>query len=71
MIIGGRDADQNESLVRKLLEPNDIFVHADIHGASAVIVKCVGKISEKALREASVIAASFSKAWKQGLASGF
>ena len=69
LIIGGRDADQNESLVRKLLEPNDIFVHADIHGASAVIVKCVGKISEKALREASVIAASFSKAWKQGLAT--
>ena len=69
LIIGGRDADQNESIVRKLLEPNDIFVHADIHGASAVIVKCRGKASEKALKEASVIAASYSKAWKQGLAS--
>ncbi len=69
LILGGRDASQNESLVRKLLEPNDIFMHADIHGASAVIIKSKGKASEEALKEAAVIAASYSKAWKEGLAS--
>ena len=67
LIIGGRNADQNESIVRKYMEPNDIFMHAEIHGAPVVIIKAKGKISEKALKEAAIIAAAYSKAWKEGL----
>ena len=67
LIIGGRNADQNESIVKKYMEPNDIFMHAEIHGAPVVIIKAKGKISEKALKEAAIIAAAYSKAWKEGL----
>jgi len=70
LVLAGRDASQNESLVRKHLEPTDIFLHADIHGAPATIIKTRGRVpSEKSILEAAVIAACYSKAWKLGLAS--
>ena len=67
LIIGGRNADQNESIVKKYMESNDIFMHAEIHGAPVVVIKAKGTVSEKALREAAIIAAAYSKAWKEGL----
>lgn len=39
LVIAGRDAQQNEALVKRYLRPGDAFVHADVHGAAAVIVK--------------------------------
>ncbi len=38
-MLGGRDASQNEELVKKYMGGQDLFVHADVHGASVVIVK--------------------------------
>lgn len=70
LVIAGRDVDQNESLVRKMLEDNDIFLHADIHGAPAAIIKSNGmEISEDDIYDASLISACYSKAWKEGLGS--
>lgn len=37
-VIGGRDASQNETIVRKYLKDHYLFFHADIPGASAVEV---------------------------------
>ncbi len=71
LVIGGRDADTNEDLVKKYLEPRDVFLHADVHGAPAVVVKSQGKeISEATLSEAAQFAVSYSSIWKQGLGSG-
>lgn len=71
LVVGGRDADTNEEVVKKYLEPRDIFLHADVHGAPAVIVKSQGKeIPESTLREAAQFAVSYSAIWKQGLGSG-
>lgn len=39
LVLAGRDGQQNEMLVRRYLKAGDIYVHADIHGASSVIVK--------------------------------
>lgn len=39
LVVGGRDAIQNEALVKKHLNKGDVYVHADLHGASSVIVK--------------------------------
>lgn len=70
LVIGGRDASQNESLVRKHLEENDVFLHADIHGAPATILKTRGRTpGKKSIEEASVLAACYSKAWKLGFGS--
>ncbi|GAO46514.1 hypothetical protein SAICODRAFT_4689 [Saitoella complicata NRRL Y-17804] len=39
LVLGGRDMQQNELLVRKYLKRGDAYVHADLHGAATVIVK--------------------------------
>jgi len=39
LIIGGRNAQQNDQLFAKYMEDKDLFFHADIQGASAVIIK--------------------------------
>ncbi len=62
LVLGGRDAGQNEELVKKYMEGGDTFVHADVHGASIVIIK--GKTER--LDEVAQFAASFSGAWRSG-----
>ena len=32
LVVGGRDAGTNEAIVKKYLDNNDIYLHADIHG---------------------------------------
>lgn len=39
LVVAGRDAQQNELLVKRYLGPTDVYVHADVEGASSVIVK--------------------------------
>jgi predicted ribosome quality control (RQC) complex YloA/Tae2 family protein len=70
LVIAGRDATQNEVIVRNYLKPWDLFVHADIPGAAAVIMKLRGpneEVSEEDLLEATRYAASYSRAWVMGL----
>ena len=70
LAIGGRDASQNESVVRRYLEDEDIFMHAEVQGAPAVVLKLNGKEpSEEDLRDAACLTACYSKAWKDGRAS--
>ena len=68
--IGGRDAGQNESIVRRYLDDNDVFLHAEIHGGSVVVLKTHGRDpSEEDLEDAAVLAAAYSRAWKAGVGS--
>jgi predicted ribosome quality control (RQC) complex YloA/Tae2 family protein len=62
LVVGGKDASQNEELVKRYMEGGDLFVHADVHGASVVIVKG----TSRNLDEAAVFAASYSGAWRIG-----
>jgi len=62
VVLGGRDASQNEELVKKYMTGGDLFVHADVHGASVVIVK--GKTAK--MDEVAQFAASYSGAWRSG-----
>ncbi|MDI9608818.1 MAG: ribosome rescue protein RqcH [Candidatus Verstraetearchaeota archaeon] len=68
LVIGGKDASQNEVLVKKHLEPMDIFVHADLPGGSVVVVKSGGKeIPDRTKVEAVAFAVAYSRAWKAGV----
>ena len=70
LVVGGRDAATNESVVKKYLENQDIYLHSDIHGAPSVVIKSNGKeIPENTLNEAASLAASFSSAWTKGFGS--
>ncbi len=39
LVVSGRDAQQNELLVKRYLRKGDIYVHAELHGASSTIIK--------------------------------
>lgn len=67
LVIGGRDVQQNELIVKRYMKPGDIYVHADIHGASSVVVKNhpgAGEIPPKTQNEAGTMAICYSAAWE-------
>jgi hypothetical protein len=69
-VIGGRDANTNEIIVKKYMDNNDIYLHSDIHGAPSVVIKSEGKeIPETTIEEAASFAASYSSAWAKGYGS--
>jgi predicted ribosome quality control (RQC) complex YloA/Tae2 family protein len=71
LVVGGRDANTNEEIYKKYMENNDIYLHADIHGApSTVIKKGDSEITEETLKESAIFAVSFSSAWAKGYGSG-
>ncbi|GJP46211.1 hypothetical protein CLOM_g5521 [Closterium sp. NIES-68] len=39
VVISGRDAQQNEMLVKKYMRRGDLYVHADLHGAASTIIR--------------------------------
>lgn len=70
LVIAGRDARSNESLVRKHMKEGDRYAHADTHGAPSVVVKEGSRAGEQTLREACEFALAYSRAWPSKLASG-
>ena len=70
LVIGGKDSTQNEVLVRKYMEASDIFMHADIYGSPAVIIKSKKeKIPIRSILEAAQFTAVYSRAWEAGFSS--
>ncbi|CAI5735624.1 unnamed protein product [Peronospora destructor] len=39
LVVAGKDAHQNELLVKRYLRKGDVYVHADLHGAATCIVR--------------------------------
>ncbi|MEM2934688.1 MAG: ribosome rescue protein RqcH, partial [Methanocellales archaeon] len=65
LIVGGRDAETNEEVVKKYMQKEDLFFHAQVHGAPAVLVKTEGReVPESTLREAAQFSVSYSNAWR-------
>ncbi len=62
-LLVGKDASSNGRLFRSM-EKEDLFFHADIVGASTVILKKGVSAPLKDKLEAATFAASYSKAWK-------
>ncbi|QLD87775.1 fibronectin-binding domain-containing protein [Natronomonas salina] len=78
LVIGGRNADQNEALVKKYMEPSDRFFHAQAHGAPVTILKATDPdeaardvdIPDSSREEAAQFAVSYSSVWKDGKFEG-
>ncbi|MEM4578079.1 MAG: ribosome rescue protein RqcH [Pyrobaculum sp.] len=64
-VVGGRDASQNESIVRKYLKEHYLFFHADIPGASVVVAPPSDDPLE--LLQIAQFAAAYSRAWRIGI----
>jgi len=71
LVIGGRDANSNEQVVKKYSKSNDLYLHCDIHGAPSTIIQNNGdgEIPESTMYEAACFASSYSSAWKEGFSS--
>eukprot|EP00897_Mesotaenium_endlicherianum_P003139 jgi/Mesen1/2853/ME000174S02111 len=39
LVISGRDAQQNEAVVKRYLKKGDLYVHAELHGAASTVIK--------------------------------
>ncbi|GME41190.1 Ribosome quality control complex subunit 2 [Neofusicoccum parvum] len=68
LVLGGKDAQQNEILYRRYLKKGDIYVHADLNGAASVIIKNNpstpdAPIPPSTLSQAGNLAVSTSTAW--------
>ncbi|OQV11357.1 hypothetical protein CLAIMM_15203, partial [Cladophialophora immunda] len=68
LVIGGKDAQQNELLYRRYLKKGDVYVHADLQGASSVIVKNNPRtpdapIPPSTLSQAGTLTVCTSSAW--------
>ncbi|KAI8921026.1 hypothetical protein DFJ77DRAFT_448289 [Powellomyces hirtus] len=69
LVVGGRDATQNEVLVKRYLKKGDIYVHADLHGAASVIIKNISDpdappaIPPTTLHQAGTMSVCQSRAW--------
>lgn len=69
LVVAGRNAKQNEKLLKKKTEDDEWVFHADIPGAAFVVIKNEKdkKITEITMKEAAEFAAANSKAWARGL----
>ncbi|KAK3393198.1 hypothetical protein B0H63DRAFT_498510 [Podospora didyma] len=68
LVLGGRDAQQNEILYKRYLRKGDVYVHADMHGASSVVIKNNPKtpdapIPPSTLAQAGNLSVCCSNAW--------
>ncbi|WP_248896277.1 ribosome rescue protein RqcH [Haloplanus halobius] len=78
LVIGGRNADENEAIVKKYMEQNDRFFHAQAHGGPVTLLKATGpseaarevEFPDSTLREAAQFAVSYSSVWKDSRFAG-
>jgi predicted ribosome quality control (RQC) complex YloA/Tae2 family protein len=78
LVIGGRNADQNEAIVSKYLDRGDRFFHTQARGGPATVLKATGPseptrevdIPERSLAEAAQFAVSYSSVWDDGAFAG-
>ncbi|XP_024116839.1 nuclear export mediator factor Nemf [Oryzias melastigma] len=65
LVIAGRDQQQNEIIVKRYLRAGDIYVHADLHGATSCVIKNPSgdPIPPRTLTEAGTMAVCYSAAW--------
>jgi predicted ribosome quality control (RQC) complex YloA/Tae2 family protein len=66
LVISGKDATQNEILMKKYLEQGDIVMHADLYGSPFTLIKDGKRAGKQTLEEAAIQTACYSKAWKEG-----
>lgn len=68
LVISGRDMQQNELLVKRYFRRGDVYVHAELHGASSTIIKNLHPdlpVSPLSLQQAGCACVCRSKAWDQ------
>ncbi|KAJ8623470.1 hypothetical protein MRB53_031999 [Persea americana] len=66
LVISGRDAQQNEMIVKRYMSKGDLYVHADLHGASSTVIKNHKPdhpVPPLTLNQAGCFTVCYSQAW--------
>ena len=78
LVLGGRDAGQNEELVKKYMDRYDRFFHSQAHGGPITVLKTSEpsepsndiEVPERDKRQAATFAVACSSVWKDGRGAG-
>lgn len=68
LVIGGKNAEQNEELIRKMkaIKEDKIVMHTQMPGSPfSIILSHINKITNNDIKETAVFTASFSRAWRE------
>ena len=68
LVLGGKDAQQNEIIYKRYLKKGDVYVHAELQGAASVIIKNKTGMSDSpippsTLSQAGTLVVATSSAW--------
>jgi predicted ribosome quality control (RQC) complex YloA/Tae2 family protein len=63
LIIGGKNAEQNEELVRKFIGKSSVIMHTKAAGSPFCII--LGKPKRGDLKKAAIFTARYSREWKK------
>ncbi len=74
LVIGGRDADQNDEIYQKYAEPDDVFFHTEARGGPITVLKRTEpdepkgdiEVPERSREEAAQFAGIYSSVWDAG-----
>ncbi len=66
LILMGKNAKQNDGLVAKHMDDEDVFFHCDIRGGAATLLKGGLEASDEEKEFAAILSVCFSKAWGKG-----
>ncbi|MBU1121064.1 MAG: NFACT RNA binding domain-containing protein [archaeon] len=70
LVIAGRDSRTNEEIIKKYMEKDDLYFHAEIQGSPHCIIKTnKSEVPSSIMNEAAQFVASFSKGWREKLSS--
>lgn len=71
LVIGGKDAHQNEILVKKYMDKGDLFMHCELHGASVCILKnpSGGIVPPLSIEEAATFEVCHGPSWANNVIS--
>ncbi|RLN49215.1 hypothetical protein BBJ28_00006339 [Nothophytophthora sp. Chile5] len=81
LVVAGKDAHQNELLVKRYLRKGDAYVHADLHGAATCVVRNHATVKDKktqtlppipvaTLEQAGCMSVCRSNAWTNQVIAG-
>lgn len=77
VVVAGKNAQDNEQLVKRYLRPQDAYVHADIHGAATVVLRNLSddpaageSLPALSLQQAGHFCVCLSSAWSAHAATG-
>ena len=72
LVVGGRDAQSNEQIVKNRMKKNDIYFHAEVFGAPHCFIQAPEQLKgqefiapKNSMKEAAEFAVTFSKAWEE------